>query len=222
MSEESAGQVSPGKSDGRAASVDSAPRAAKETPSQTIDPAADSPPQVFLDNRVIGWTFLAFVSIMGLSMVLAFIYFVYVSLAPPSFLEDYVKSRSDVPAQMTVTLEYESWTMRTMGVQIAFGFLVGLIFAGIGVLLFAAGANGALRLKGSAHWLPVSVSASAPGLAVLALGGIIIAMSVSKDVRRNMTAEMNLFGQDSGMEKAPTITSTKPHDPGGDPLDEPE
>lgn len=166
-----------------------------------------------MDNRVIGWTFLILIAILGLCIVFAFVYFVVVSMASPSFLNEYVKDRSDIPAQMTVTLEYESRTLKTMGVQIAFGFLVGLVFAAIGVLLFAAGANGALQLKSTGNWLPITLSATTPGLAVLTLGGIIIAMAVSKDVSRDMSAEMNLpsSGKNSGEMKR--VVSTGTHEP---------
>lgn len=146
----------------------------------------------FLGNRTIGWTFLGFVSLLGICVAAAFVYFIIVSMNSPTFLNDYVKSRPDIPAQMTITLEYESRTMKTMGVQVAFGFLAGLVFSGIGVLLFAAGANGALDLKSENKWLPITLTATAPGLAVLALGGIIIAIAVSKDVSRNVFAEMDL------------------------------
>jgi hypothetical protein len=177
--------------------------------------ASREEPQVqpFLDNRVIGWTFLCLLSILVLCIVLAFVYFIVVSMASPSFLNEYVKNRSDIPAQLTVTLEYESRTLKTIGVQIAFGFLVGLVFAAIGVLLFAAGANGTMQLKSSAKWLPVTLSATAPGLAVLVLGGIIIAIAVSKDISRNMLAEMNLpvSGRTRGEMKR--VVSTGTHEP---------
>lgn len=193
---------------------------APESPASV--PTTEPVPPPFLDNRVIGWAFLAFVLILGLCIVFAFVYFVVVSMASPSFLNDYVKNRPDVPAQLTITLEYESRTMKTMGVQIAFGFLVGLVFAGIGVLLFAAGANGAMQLKSSAQWLPISLSATAPGLAVLVLGGVIIAIAVSKDVSRNMSAEMKLPGAAKDDGEMKRVISTSPHEPKSKPSNEPE
>lgn len=184
----------------------------ENSPVDDAVPRESAEVQPFMDNRVIGWTFLVLISVLGLCIVFAFVYFVVVSMASPSFLNEYVKDRSDIPAQMTVTLEYESRTLKTMGVQIAFGFLVGLVFAAIGVLLFAAGANGALRLKSTANWLPITLSATTPGLAVLTLGGIIIAMAVSKDVGRDMSAEMNLpsSGNSGEMKR---VVSTGTHEP---------
>ena len=195
------------------------------SPPPPVSPAAaqdETQIQPFMDNRVIGWAFLVFIFMLGICIVFAFIYFIVVSMASPSFLEEYVNSRSDLPAQLTVTLEYESRTMKTMGVQIAFGFLVGLVFSAMGLLLFAAGANGAMQLKSSAKWLPITLSATAPGLAVLILGGIIISIAVSKDVSRNMSAEMNLPGGDKGDSGMKRSVSTSPHEPNESKRDEPE
>jgi hypothetical protein len=178
--------------------------------------------QPFMDNRVIGWAFLGLIFLLGLCIVFAFIYFIIVSLASPTFLEDYVRTRPDVPAQLALTLEYESRTLKTMGVQIAFGFLVGLVFSAIGVLLFAAGANGTMRLSSTAKWLPLTLTATVPGLAVLLLGGIVIAISVSKDVSRDMTAEMNLGGFSTGGSQPKRTTSATTHDPEEAPRAEPE
>ena len=89
-------------------------------------------------------------------------------------------------------------------------FLVGLVFSAMGLLLFAAGANGKMQLKSSAKWLPMTLSATAYGLAVLILGGIIISIAVSKDVSRNISAEMNLpgSGKSSGDMKRFVSTGT--------------
>ena len=202
---------------------------AAETPSTAVTDGDDraetssvreaSASQPFLDNRVIGWAFLVLIFVLGLCIVFAFVYFIVVSLASPSFLEEYVRTRPDVPAQLAVTLEYESRTMKTMGVQIAFGFLVGLVFSAIGVLLFAAGANGTMRLSSTAKWLPLTLTATVPGLAVLLLGGMIIAISVSKNVSRDMTAEMNLSGSSSQPKR---MTSSATHEPEEAPRTEPE
>ena len=184
---------------------------------------SDEPPMTpFLDNRVIGWTFIAFISLLGLCIAFAFVYFVVVAMASPSFLDDYVKDRSDIPAQLTVALEYESRTMKTMGVQIAFGFLVGLVFSAMGMLLFAAGANGTMQLKSSANWLPITLSATACGLAVLILGGIIISIAVSKDVSHNMSAEMNLPGAGKAKDDMKHVVSTGTHEPSEAKRSEPE
>jgi hypothetical protein len=187
-----------------------------------VGPVPGDSAQQFLDNRVLGWTFIAFVSLLAACIVFAFVYFIVVSLASPSFLNDYLLNRPDIPAQMTVSLEYDSRTMKTMGVQIAFGFLVGLLFAGFGVLLFAIGANGAMQMKSGAKWLPVTLSASAPGLAVLILGGLIIALAVSKDVRRNMSAEMHLPGSASDSGESKQEVSTPPDDAHAKPRTEAE
>lgn len=173
-------------------------------------PSPGQPGMPFLDNRVIGYSFLVFIGVLGACVVFAFVYFIVVSLESPSFLPEYVKQRSEIPAQLTVTLEYESRTLKTMGVQIAFGFLVGLVFSAIGVLLFAAGANGAMQLESTAAWLPLTVSATAPGLAVLLLGGLIIALAVSKDVSRDLSAEMRLPSGSTSSESKNRVSSTPP------------
>ncbi len=177
---------------------------------EVAPPSPGQPGMPFLDNRVIGYSFLVFIGVLGACVVFAFVYFIVVSLESPSFLPEYVKQRSEIPAQLTVTLEYESRTLKTMGVQIAFGFLVGLVFSAIGVLLFAAGANGAMQLESNAAWLPVTVSATAPGLAVLLLGGLIIALAVSKDVSRDLSAEMRLPSGSASSESKKRVISTPP------------
>lgn len=185
--------------------------------------------QSLLSNRMLGAVFLVYVGMLAVCIAFSFVYFVIVSLESPKFLDEYVRTRSDVPAQMTIALEYDSRTMKTMGVQIAFGFLVGLILSGIGVLLFAAGANGSMQMKGNSNWLPITLSATTPGLAIMVLGGVIIALAVSKDVRRNMAAEMQMGSSFEQSSASPTTkkqpegsVSTPPHEPKGPPSDQPE
>lgn len=176
----------------------------------------------FLSNRALGNTFLVLISILIVCILFAFIYFVVVSMASPSFLNEHLEKSSEIPAQMTVVLEYESRTMKTMGIQLAFGFLVGLVFAAFGLLLFAAGANGSIQMQGSGNWLPMTMSASAPGLAVMILGGIIICIAVSKDVGRDMSAEMNLPNSSKSNSKIESKVSSGLHTPDEPPRSESE
>src|SRR5260370_24034940 len=62
---------------------------------------------------------------------------------PQPFLQKYLDdpaTKKDLGAEMAIALEYESMAVRSQGLQLAFGFVVGLVFLAIGLLLFAVGA----------------------------------------------------------------------------------
>lgn len=110
---------------------------------------------------------------------------------PQPFLENYINTKENqksLKASMAVALEYESMAIRTQGLQVAFGFLAGLILLAVGLLLFAIGAFQSFGLESRFQSWTVNLSSSAPGLAVLLAGAIIIGMAVGKDVRRQFTA----------------------------------
>lgn len=93
-------------------------------------------------------------------------------------------------ADMLVTLEYESMVIRTQGVQVAFGMVLGLVFVATGLLLFATNAIGPLKMRGKQGELGLSLESVAPGTAILIVGGVIISLAITKDVRRVFQASM--------------------------------
>src|SRR5262249_6095760 len=95
-----------------------------------------------------------------------------------------------------VALEYESYAIRTQGIQVALGLLVGLFMAGFGMLLFSLGGADNFGLGGEHKEAKISVKSSAPGLVVLMISGVIISFAVAKDVRRSFDASFK-EGKDS-------------------------
>jgi hypothetical protein len=83
-----------------------------------------------------------------------------------------------------VALEYESMMLRIEGIQAALGFVSGIIFIPSGLVLFAAGIAGGFRFQGKLPSFEFRMVAAAPGLFLILIGGILIGLAVTKDVRR--------------------------------------
>jgi hypothetical protein len=148
-------------------------------------------PNDWFSNRILGCFGIA-VGIALLSAIgVAFMQVVGVLIHPAPFLEKYVATTGNLEAAMAVALEYESMTIRTQGLQVAFGILAGLVFVAAGLLLFSVGAAGTLRVTGTAEATRWSLTTAAPGLAVLILGGLLISLAVGKSVHSSFEASLS-------------------------------
>lgn len=103
---------------------------------------------------------------------------------------------------LTIILEYVNADIRTAGVQIAFSLVMGLFFAVISILLFAAGISGALNLQGEYQASKFSLATSAPGMICLLISGCIIVIGIQKNTTRPLTAQVErAMGADYSQEK---------------------
>src|SRR5262245_2986680 len=114
---------------------------------------ADNKRQVF-SKSALGWASI----IMGAALLLVFGYALFQVMPlltnPPQFIDQTIrdelrdlapKERPDLYVAYVATLEYESFVIRTQGIQVALGFLVGLLVAAFGMVLFAIGASDAFE-----------------------------------------------------------------------------
>lgn len=140
---------------------------------------------------MLGWMCIG----LGAAMLLLFGFCLYYILPlltqPPGFVDDYLKRASDVDASFLVALQYESYAIRTQGIQIALGFLVGILMGAFGLLLFSIGATDAIDFDGTFKEAKLSLKSTAPGLVVMVVSGIIICFSVTRDVKRTFDATYN-------------------------------
>jgi len=101
-------------------------------------------------------------------------------------------------------LEYESYAVRTHGIQVALGFLIGLFMAGFGLLLFAIGATDDFGLSGEHKDGKLTLKSTAPGLIVIGISGLIISFAVTKDFKRSFETSFK-----QGKEPVITAKETK-------------
>lgn len=94
--------------------------------------------------------------------------------------------------EAVVGLEHESMMLRVEGIQVAFGFIAGVIFVPAGLVLFAAGVTGGFQFSGKAATTELRLVSSAPGLLLVLIGGILIALATTKDVRRDFNFRSRL------------------------------
>jgi hypothetical protein len=128
---------------------------------------------------------------------------IYISVAvagaltkPQPFLEKYLEQNKDemnkLAPQMAVTLEYESMAIRAHGIQISYGFVCGLIFLVVGLLLFVTCTVQAFKLSASSTPFELTLASAAPGLVPMIISGFLIGFSIQKDANRRFTAALEL------------------------------
>lgn len=153
--------------------------------------------EAFFAKSALGWASVGIVAILLILLAYTLFFVVPLLTQPPNFIDQSVKaSLSNVTAienpelyiAYLSTLEYESFCMRTQGIQISLGFLVGLFLAAFGMMLFAIGATGTVEASAEKNAVAVAIKSTTPGLAVLITSGIIIALAVTKNVQRKFEA----------------------------------
>lgn len=154
-----------------------------------IAPAPEAPKPPLFARSALGWTCVG----MAILLILLFAYALFAVLPlmtqPPGFVDRYMEKAGSMDASFLSALEYESFVIRTQGIQIALGFIVGLLIAAFGLVLFAVGATDAFGAGMSSHeGIKVNLRSTAPGLIVLLISGAIISFAVTKDVRRKFDA----------------------------------
>lgn len=92
--------------------------------------------------------------------------------------------------EFVVMLEFANADIRAKNAQIAFSLLSGMALSITGILLFAVGAQDAIRLGAEKESLKLRLSATAPGTVSLLLGGIILLAGVMKPTTRPFDAYM--------------------------------
>jgi len=150
----------------------------------------------------LGWACIVWSVVLSGVVVWMLLIVVHDLAKGQPFLQKYTDSQqnnSTLDPGMAITLEYEMMTTRTQGIQVAFGFVTGLVFLAMALLLFAAGAVSAVRLPGMSGNSGLSLSTTAPGLVPTIIGGILIGLAVYKDIRRTCPASME--------HSAPRVTS---------------
>ncbi|MEX1028025.1 MAG: hypothetical protein WD049_08470 [Candidatus Paceibacterota bacterium] len=81
-------------------------------------------------------------------------------------------------ARAAIVMEYANADIRISGVQVAFGFIIGMFFVVVGLLLLSAGFSGALDVEAKTAGLNVKLATAAPGLAAVVIGGAITIAAV--------------------------------------------
>jgi hypothetical protein len=162
---------------------------------------------------------------MGMAMLILFaitlLRVVPLLTEPPGLAMKYLdKTTGGIDGPFLAALEYESFAIRTQGIQIALGFLVGILLGAFGLLLFAIGATDAVELAGSARETKLNLKSTAPGLVVMLMSGAVISFAVTKDVRRKFDATYQQGAEAPRIESRdsdspphmPSVTSdTRPH-----------
>lgn len=117
-----------------------------------------------------------------------------------------------------VMLEYATADIRMAGVQLAVALVAGLLFVTVGLVLFSAGIASPTDISGGPRSLQFKLVTSSPGIVAIALGGAIIISAVLKDVRKNISADVQ---QAVGLTIAESRTNPEPEKTGVEPTDDP-
>jgi len=145
----------------------------------------------------LGWSSVAGAFILICVIVWMALTVVNTLTQPQPFLKSYIEDKENkktLGPEMAITLEYESMAVRSQGVQVAFGFVVGLVFLATGLLLFGVAAVNAVRMVGKTENSQWTLSTTAPGLVPIVLGSILVGLAVQKDMRRTFSASMDRGG----------------------------
>ena len=149
------------------------------------------PPRLFA-KPILGWASIAMASAMLILFGFALFLILPLLTQPPSLAKEFLeKKEPGIDGPFVVALEYESFAIRTQGIQIALGFLVGILMAVFGLLLFAIGATAVFEGEGDVPGAKFSAKSTAPGLVVMVMSGIIIAFSVGKNIPREFEVIYN-------------------------------
>ncbi len=100
------------------------------------------------------------------------------------------KDGLQITARAAIIMEYANADIRISGVQVAFGFIAGMFFVVVGLLLFSAGFSGVLDMEARAGGFNLKMATAAPGLAAVVIGGAITIAAVTKDVSRSISAKL--------------------------------
>lgn len=100
------------------------------------------------------------------------------------------KDGLQITARAAIVMEYANADIRISGVQVAFGFIIGMFFVVVGLLLFSAGFSGALDMEAKTAGLNFKLATAAPGLAAVVIGGAITIAAVTKDISRPISAQI--------------------------------
>lgn len=131
--------------------------------------------------------------VCALALLSLFVYSLFWILplitSPPSILNNPTLMADDKRfAAYIVSLEYESFALRLHGTQIALGFVVGLFFSTLGMILLAAGITGDVSVDGQQQEAKISLKGLTPGLVVLICGAALIGLAESKKLTRSFDA----------------------------------
>src|SRR5437870_332904 len=131
----------------------------------TASPTTASP--ALFSRTALGWTCI----VMAALLLVLFGYAVFTVLPlltrPPGFVDRYLEKAGNLEASYVTTLEYESFVIRTQGVQVALGFIVGLLIGAFGLVLFAVGVSDAFTAEGTYKEAKLGLQSAAPGLVIL-------------------------------------------------------
>ncbi len=151
----------------------------------------------FLSNAILGWAGIILMVVLVLALVGGSFQVTNFLTGIDKEIAQQLERANQLNQQMTVTLQYESMAIRTQGLQIESGMMLGLLFAILGTLLFAFGAVGAFQVSSKTKLGEIMLSSGAPGLALILASVVVVAMALTVDVRRTFVGRLQEGGQNS-------------------------